>query len=209
MFVTFEGSEGSGKTTQIHLLAEFLVEQDLSVVITREPGGTHIAEQIREVLHNVHNTAMSSEAEILLYSAARAQHVRELIRPALTAGHIVLCDRFADSTMAYQGYGRQLNISHLQMITNFATGGLTPDLTFFFNIDVEIGLQRRMHGQLEMNRMDLQKRSFYERVSHGYKTLIAAEPQRWVVIEANRPINEIQDDVRTLFQEKLLHFRSP
>ena len=109
MFITFEGSEGSGKTTQITLLAEFLREQGFSIIVTREPGGTDIAEQIRDVLHHIDNTAMTSEAEILLYSAARAQHVGELIRPALTAGKVVLCDRFADSTMAYQGYGRGLD----------------------------------------------------------------------------------------------------
>ncbi len=203
MFITFEGSEGSGKTTQITLLAEFLREQGFSVIVTREPGGTDIAEQIREVLHHIDNTAMTSEAEILLYSAARAQHVGELIRPALEAGKIVLCDRFADSTMAYQGYGRGLDLAELQKITHFATGGLTPDLTLFFDIDVEIGLQRRVQGELEMNRMDLQKRAFYDRVQAGYLTLIEAEPHRWVTLDASRPIMALQEAIRQVVQERL------
>ena len=203
MFVTFEGTEGSGKTTQIPLLAAFLREQGFSVLETREPGGTAIAEQIRNVLHDVENTAITSETEILLYSAARAQHVGELIKPALKAGQIVLCDRFADSTMAYQGHGRQLNLDHLTYITQFATGGLTPDVTFFFELDIEAGLKRRVQGELEMNRMDMQKRSFYERVSQGYEALITADPGRWQRIDANQPIDTIQAELQTLILTKL------
>lgn len=203
MFITFEGSEGSGKTTQITLLADYLRQQGLAVLVTREPGGTAIAEQIRAVLHDVANTAMTAEAEILLYSAARAQHVGERIRPALDAGHIVLCDRFADSTLAYQGYGRQLDLAALQHITQFATSGLRPDLTFYFDIDVAAGLQRRVQGELEMNRMDLQQQAFYERVRMGYAALMAAEPARWVPVDAARPIATIQAELRQQLHSRL------
>ena len=135
MFITFEGTEGSGKTTQIPLLAKHLRARGYHVVETREPGGTDIGGQIRQVLHSVSNEAMTSRAEILLYAADRAQHVNQLIRPALAAGKIVLCDRYVDSTFAYQGYGRQLDLDSLKMITTFATAGLLPDLTFYLKID--------------------------------------------------------------------------
>ena len=153
MFITLEGPEGSGKSSQIGLLADFLEQQGFSVVVTREPGGTLIGDQIRHVLHDVANTAMSPAAELLLYSASRAQLVHELIRPALAAGQVVLCDRYADSTLAYQGYGRNLNLTDLQTITQFATGGLKPDLTLLLDIDVERGLARRRDGGEEMNRL--------------------------------------------------------
>ncbi len=198
MFITFEGSEGSGKTTQITLLADFLRQRGLSVVVTREPGGTPIAEQVRQVLHDVQNTAMTAEAEILLYAASRAQHVGELIRPALAKGQWVLCDRFADSTLAYQGYGRGLDLAALRQITQFATGGLQPQRTFYFDIDVQTGLERRVAGELEMNRMDLQQQAFYERVRAGYNELIAAEPNRWVRLNAARPIADIQTELQQL-----------
>ncbi|MBK8430936.1 MAG: dTMP kinase [Chloroflexi bacterium] len=198
MFITFEGSEGSGKTTQITLLADFLRQRGLSVVVTREPGGTPIAEQVRQVLHDVQNTAMTAEAEILLYAASRAQHVGELIRPALAQGQWVLCDRFADSTLAYQGYGRGLDLAALRQITQFATGGLQPQRTFYFDIDVQTGLERRVAGELEMNRMDLQQQAFYERVRAGYNELIAAEPNRWVRLNAARPIADIQTELQQL-----------
>ena len=198
MFITFEGSEGSGKTTQITLLADFLRQRGLSVIVTREPGGTPIAEQVRQVLHDVQNTAMTAEAEILLYAASRAQHVGELIRPALAKGQWVLCDRFADSTLAYQGYGRGLDLAALRQITQFATGGLQPQRTFYFDIDVQTGLERRVAGELEMNRMDLQQQAFYERVRAGYNELIAAEPNRWVRLNAARPIADIQAELQQL-----------
>ena len=198
MFITFEGSEGSGKTTQIQLLADYLRQQGQAVVVTREPGGTPIAEQIREVLHDVQNERMTAEAEILLYAAARAQHVGELIRPALAQGEWVLCDRFADSTMAYQGYGRGLDLATLRQITEFATGGLRPHRTFYFEIDVAVGLQRRRTGQLEMNRMDLQQQAFYDRVRAGYASLMAVEPERWVRVDGARPIETIHQELRLL-----------
>lgn len=196
MFITFEGPEGSGKTTQIRRLADFLVSQGRQVLTTRQPGGTEIGLQIRHILHDVHNSAMTSEAEILLYAADRAQHVGQLIRPALAAGQIVLCDRYVDSTIAYQGYGRGLDLNTLAEITHFATGGLQPDLTFFLDIEVSAGLARRESGQVEMNRMDLQQIAFYERVYQGYETLIKEDPQRWRRIDADQSIRAVQDQLQ-------------
>lgn len=195
MFITFEGTEGSGKTTQIALLADFLREQGFSVLTTREPGGTLISEQVRSILHDVHNEAMTPEAEILLYSAARAQLVGQVIRPALARGEVVLCDRYADSTLAYQGHGRGLNLDDLQRITRFATSGLQPTLTLYFALDIHQGLARREKGNLEMNRMDLQTRAFYERVQAGYEALIAADPARWVVIDAAQGVDLVHTAV--------------
>lgn len=199
MFITFEGPEGSGKSTQIRLLVEWLRAQGREVVLTREPGGTVIGDQIRGVLHDVDNTAMAASAEILLYSASRAQLVNELVRPSLAANKIVLCDRFFDSTYAYQGYGRGLDLASLQMITQFATGGLKPDLTLMLDIDVSRGIARRVDNNEEMNRLDLEKIEFHERVRQGYFALIDAEPDRWRVIDADRPIDVIQSELRGLF----------
>jgi dTMP kinase len=196
MFITFEGSEGSGKSTQITLLATYLKELGYQIKTTREPGGTQIGEQVRLCLHDVGNTDMTPAAEVLLYSASRSQLVEEVIKPALAEGKIILSDRYADSTLAYQGYGRQLDLVALTSITQFATGGLRPDLTIFLDIDVEEGLTRRTAGGEEMNRMDLQRLEFYHRVRQGYLTLAAAEPNRWIIIDAGRPASQVQDDIR-------------
>ena len=196
MFITFEGPEGSGKSTQIRLLAAWLRAQGVKVVMTREPGGTAIGDQIRGVLHDVGNTAMSASAEILLYSASRAQIVSERITPALTAGKVVLCDRYFDSTYAYQGYGRGLDLDSLKLITEFATGGLTPDVTFMLDIDVERGIARRVDNDEEMNRLDLEAIEFHQRVRQGYYALIDLSPARWQVIDADRPIEVIQTELR-------------
>lgn len=203
MFITFEGSEGSGKSTQINMLAAYLGQQGYEVLVTREPGGTHIGEQVRQCLHDVKNKEMTAAAEVLLYSASRSQLVREVIVPALENGVIVISDRYADSTMAYQGYGRQLDLDALGIITHFATGGLKPDLTILFDIDVEEGLSRRSVGGEEMNRMDLQEVAFYKRVRNGYMELVKQEPERWVIVDAGRPPDEIQNDVRRSVEAKL------
>lgn len=203
MFITFEGSEGSGKSTQINMLAAYLGQQGYEVLVTREPGGTHIGEQVRQCLHDVKNKEMTAAAEVLLYSASRSQLVREVIVPALENGVIVISDRYADSTMAYQGYGRQLDLDALGTITHFATGGLKPDLTILFDIDVEEGLSRRSVGGEEMNRMDLQEVAFYKRVRNGYMELVKQEPERWVIVDAGRPPDEIQNDVRRSVEAKL------
>jgi dTMP kinase len=203
MFITFEGPDGSGKTTQIALLAAFLRQQGYDVLTTREPGGTAIGDQIRTCLHDVRNADMTSAAEILLYSASRAQLVQEVIRPALASGITVICDRFADSTMAYQGYGRGLDLEALAFITRFATGGLEPDLTFLLDMDVEAGIHRRARGGEEMNRMDLQKASFHRRVREGYLQMVASQPQRWIVIDAERPVNVVQAAIREEIRARL------
>lgn len=203
MFITFEGPEGGGKTTQINLLAAYLQECGYRVLATREPGGTRIGDQIRACLHDVNNKEMVPQTELLLYSASRAQLVHEVIRPALAAGILVLCDRFYDSTLAYQGYGRGLDLSQLRRITAFATAGLKPDLTLLFDIDVESGLTRRTVGGEEMNRLDLEALTFHQRVRHGFHALAAAEPARWALIDAGRDPQLVQNDVRRLVMERL------
>src|SRR5512139_4288048 len=163
MFITFEGSEGSGKTSQIAPLAEFLRQRGLDVLTTREPGGAPIIEQIRAVILDRKNTEMHPRTEILLFQAARAQHVEQVIRPHLQKGGIVLCDRYADSTLAYQGYGRQTDLTELRKIVAYATGGLSPDLTLLFDLDVVEGLQRREKCG-DVNLLDALEMEFYQRV---------------------------------------------
>jgi dTMP kinase len=197
LFITFEGPEGSGKTTQIRLLADWLGEQGREVLTTREPGGTRIGEAIRNVLLSPAHTEMCAEAEILLFSAARAQIVRETLQPHLVRGGVVLCDRFADSTLAYQGYGRLLELDTLRQITQFATGGLVPALTICLDLPVVEGLRRKQGGdQAEWNRMERERLDFQERVRLGYLALAAAEPQRWFVLDALREIEVIQAEIR-------------
>ena len=202
MFITFEGPEGSGKTSQIAALATFLSEQGHKVLTTREPGGTKIGDQVRACLHDVANREMTAVAEMLLYSASRAQLVAELIRPKLAAGYIILCDRFVDSTLAYQGYGRGLDLNALKLISQFATTNLTPDLTLLLDIDVERGLARRLANDEEMNRLDLEKVSFHQRVRAGYYELRQLEPERWVVVDADRPFAAIQQELQTIIHKR-------
>lgn len=203
MFITFEGPDGSGKSSQIRLLATYLQEQGYQTVVTREPGGTVIGDEIRACVHNADHTAMLPEAELLLYSASRAQLVGELIRPSLAANKVVLCDRFYDSTLAYQGYGRGLDLDALRQITMFATRGLKPHLTLLLDVDVQIGLQRREASGLEMNRLDLEAIPFHQRTRDGYWQLAQAEPERWVVVDANLPMAAVQKQVQTIVMERL------
>jgi len=210
MFITLEGPDGSGKTTQIRLLYDALVAAECDVLLTREPGGTAIGDQIRVVLHDIENTDIVPETEILLYSASRAQLVGQVIRPALAAGTIVLCDRYADSTMAYQGYGRGLNLEALTAITDFATGGLKPDLTLFLDLEPQIGLTRRKTSGQEWNRMDRQTLDFYRLTRRGYHTLAEMEPERWVSIDASGSITEVAAAVWATVQRRLnLQGQSP
>ncbi len=204
LFITFEGPEGCGKTTQIKLLAEVLTARGCNVLNLREPGGTSIGDQIREVLHDLRNTEMHARAEILLYNAARAQIVEQRIKPHLAAGGIVLCDRFADSTLAYQGYGRGLDLSDVRHIVAFATQNLKPDLTLYLDIDVEAGLARRRTGGGEWNRMDDQTVEFYRRVREGYRALMAEEPQRWVSIDASRSVEDVQQEIWSVVQSRIV-----
>ncbi|GAB4460385.1 MAG: dTMP kinase [Anaerolineae bacterium] len=200
LFITFEGPDGSGKSTQITLLAEHLQRQGFDVLQTREPGGTPIGDQIRRVLHDVNNTAMVSRAEVLLYSASRAQLVQQAILPHLAAGGAVICDRYADSTYAYQGYGRQLDFDTLKIITRFATQELKPDITFYLDLDVTEGLKRKQQanhaGTGELNRMDQLALEFYRRVREGYLEMARAEPERWLVIDAGGTVTDVQRQIR-------------
>lgn len=192
MFITFEGPEGSGKTTQIHLLAEWLRGKGLGVVTTREPGGTRIGNGIRSLLLDVAHTEMTERTETLLFNAARAQIVHEVIRPALQAGEVVLCDRFADSTLAYQGYGYGQDRQELARIIRYATGGLTPDLTLYLDVKPEVGLARKQAGSgQEWNRLDARTVAFHRAVQAGYQALIRSEPERWQVIDSDQPAQTV------------------
>lgn len=195
-FVTFEGVDGSGKTTQLRLLAESLRREGHTVVETREPGGTPIAEKIRSLLLDPANTAMTPRAELLLYEAARAQHVEEVIRPALERGEIVLCDRFTDATLAYQGYGRGFPLEELRRLNAFATDGLQPDLTFLFDVDWETSRERvgsRGQGQ---DRLEGEAEVFHRRVRAGYQHLAAQETARIVLLDGSHSAAVIQSDIR-------------
>lgn len=195
LFITFEGPDGAGKSTQIDLVAKHLEQLGYRVFYTREPGGTPIGDQIRRILHDVKNSAITARAEILLYSASRAQLVEQIILPRLAQGEVVLCDRYADSTYAYQGYGRQLDFDQLRLITRFATQALTPDLTIYLDLDVEEGLRRKSAanraGQGEWNRMDQLDLAFHQRVRRGYLEMARAEPERWLVVDATASVAAI------------------
>jgi dTMP kinase len=202
MFITFEGPDGSGKTTQVAPLSEFLTQLGYQVLITREPGGTPIGDQIRQVLSDLKNTGMHPRSETLLFLAARAQLVEQVIKPHLADGHIVLCDRYADSTMAYQGYGHQNDLDQINSLINFATGGLKPDLTLLLDVGAEAGLKRKSEGT-EWNRLDAYSLKFHERVRQGYAELAQAEPERWVVIDADQPADRVQEMIRQVVQSRL------
>ena len=203
MFITFEGPDGSGKTSQLEMLMPVLKEKYPDVIRTREPGGTDIGDQIRSVIMNMKNKSMDPRTEILLFCASRAQLVEELVRPGLQAGKLILCDRYADSTMAYQGYGHGLDKEMLTSLLKFATGGLKPDLTLLFDISAEAGLRRRLKNHDEWNRMDDYALQFHERVRRGYLEMAAAEPERWVVIDADRPREEIHEEVVSVVRKAL------
>ena len=202
MFITLEGPEGSGKTSHMQPLAEFLRAQGWTVFPTREPGGTPIGEQIRDVLHNLENTAMHPRTEILLYQASRAQIVEQVIQPRLAAGEIVLCDRYADSTIAYQGYGHQTDLDELRRLVRFATGGLVPDLTVLLDLDVESGLKRKTRTE-EWNRLDAYSLEFHRRVRAGYLEMVRQEPQRWVVIDAEKDWDAVQAELREVIVSRV------
>lgn len=192
LFITFEGPDGSGKTTQIQLLAEALTRRGQATLLTREPGGTRIGNAIRTVLHDRAHVEMSPRAEALLYNAARAQLVDEVIRPALAVGTVVLCDRFADSTLAYQGFGYGRNLAELRLLIDYATGGLTPNLTVFLDIDPAEGLRRKQgDANAEWNRMEDKALAFHRAAHAGYLQLAAQEAERWLVVDATQPVATI------------------
>jgi dTMP kinase len=216
LFISFEGTEGSGKTTQISLLAERLRSMGYGVRTLREPGGTPIGEEIRHTLkHSPANHAMTAEAELLLMNASRAQLVREVIRPALAAGEIVLCDRFYDSTTAYQGYGRQLDLRMVSNIIDVAVGDTRPHLTVLFNIPHKVSEARRLARQptlpleLKRDRMEEADQSFFARVAEGYKAVAAAEPQRVRQFDATGKVAATQAAIWKLVEPLLARAQKP
>lgn len=202
MFITLEGPEGSGKTTHMPPLVAYLRAKGFTVFPTREPGGTAIGEQIREVIHDLKHVEMHPRTETLLYQAARAQIVEQVFRPRLQAGEIVISDRYYDSTIAYQGYGHQQDLQQVRSLVKYATGGLTPDLTVLLDVDVEEGLRRKKKDN-EWNRLDAYTVEFHQRVHAGYAEMVKAEPNRWVVINANQTWDAVQDELRIVVEAKI------
>ena len=203
MFITLEGPEGSGKTSHIPYLVEYLREQGHVVFPTREPGGTSISEQVRDILHDLKNAEMHPRTETLLYQAARAQIVEQVIQPRLTAGEIVISDRYFDSTIAYQGYGHQQNLDEVRALVKYATGGLTPDLTILLDLEVEVGLRRKTQNEMEWNRMDAYTVEFHKRVRMGYLEMVKAEPKRWVVVNSDQKWESVQEELKRVIVGRL------
>jgi dTMP kinase len=203
MFITLEGPEGSGKTSHIPYLVEYLREKGYTVFPTREPGGTSISEQIRDILHDLKNAEMHPRTETLLYQAARAQIVEQVIQPRLNAGEIVISDRYYDSTIAYQGYGHQQNLEQVRGLVKYATGGLTPDLTILLDLDVEVGLRRKTQNEVEWNRMDAYTVEFHRRVRAGYLELVKQDPTRWVVVNSDQKWDDVQAELKKVVLERL------
>jgi dTMP kinase len=203
MFITLEGPEGSGKTSHIPYLVEYLREKEYIVFPTREPGGTSISEQIRDILHDLKNAEMHPRTETLLYQAARAQIVEQVIKPRLAAGEIVVSDRYADSTIAYQGYGHQQDLEKVHALVNYATGGLTPDLTILLDLNVEVGLERKNQNEVEWNRMDAYTIEFHQRVRRGYLEMMKQEPKRWVIVNSDQKWDEVQAELRKVIEKRL------
>jgi len=202
MFITLEGPEGSGKSTQIKRLAKRLELMGYPVITTREPGGTPIGDQIRQVLVRMENKELHPRTEILLFLAARAQLVEQLIKPALQDGKIILCDRYGDSTLAYQGYGHGLDLEKLRQMLGFATDRLMPDLTILLDLDVKAGLMRKK-AEDEWNRLDAYEVMFHERVRKGYLQLASEEPERWRIVDASQDIDTVQEDLTRIILEAL------
>lgn len=199
-FITFEGGEGGGKSTQISRLHDYLIEQGHTVIVTREPGGTPIAERVRDLLLDPHNDAFVSMAELLLYEAARAQHVGELILPALESGTIVLCDRFYDSTTAYQGTGRFVAPADVDTLNQLASQGLQPDITILLDLPPEIGLERAM-GDGSGDRIEKESLEFHERVRAGFLALAEAHPERIHVMDALQSMDEVTEAIQAVVAE--------
>lgn len=208
MFLTFEGIEGCGKSTQIRLLSEALTTAGHQVVLTREPGGCPIADQVRAVLLDAANQAMVPMTELLLYGAARAQHLSEVVYPALSQGRVVLCDRFSDATRAYQAFGRGLDRQLIEQVNQLACQGLTPDMTLLLDCPVEVGLTRARQridaadGPRE-ERFELETLAFHQRVRDGYLTLAAEEPHRFVLVDAGKRPEQVADQITTAVLSRL------
>ncbi|GAC1394891.1 MAG: dTMP kinase [Thermoanaerobaculia bacterium] len=206
MFITFEGIEGSGKSTQLHRVAAFLRERGRTVVITKEPGGTQIADRIRAILLDSKST-IDAVAEVLLFAASRRQNTVEIIRPAVERGDVVLCDRYTDSTLAYQGFGRLINLDQLRTLNGWATGDLNPELTFIFDLTEEVGLSRAVHrnssAAADEGRFEAEDLRFHRRVREGYLTLAASDPQRYAVVDANGSIDAVFEKTLDVLRKRL------
>lgn len=202
LFVTFEGTDGCGKTTQMKRAADWLRGRGYEVVSTREPGGCPISERIREIILDVGSAGMTAECEAMLYAAARAQHVSEVIRPAVKRGAIVLCDRFLDSSLVYQGVGRGLGMGAVRALNRLGVDGCQPDLTLFYDISPERAMQRRRAAS-EPDRLELERKEFFEAVYGAYRALAAEDPERIAVIDADRPIDAVETDTRRCLAETL------
>lgn len=202
--ITFEGGEGAGKSTQLQALAERLSAQGSTVLMTRQPGGTAHGRRIRDlILQPFADDQLSARAELFLYLADRAQHVDTVIRPALARGEVVLCDRYTDSTLAYQGYGRQLDIAELKQLNLLATTALWPDLVLWLDILPEVGRQRIL-GRQSLDRLEAEALSFHERVRAGYADLAAEAPQRWVRIDASQSAEQVAEMIWQTVQQRSL-----
>ena len=201
LFITLEGPEGSGKSSVMEKVYERLLSEGYEIVKTREPGGTPIGEQIRNVILNQDNTKMDIRTECLLFAASRRQHLVEKIWPSLKQGKLVFCDRYLDSSLAYQGYARKLGIDNVLNVNLFATENTYPDLTLFFDVAPEIGLERinKNHNR-EVNRLDVEKLEFHKNVSKGYITLLNMYPERIKRIDASKPFNEVVEDTYALIK---------
>jgi len=206
LFITFEGPEGAGKTTIINMVTEEFLRLGLNFISTREPGGIRIAESIRNIILNPENTEMDKRTEALLYAAARRQHLAEKVLPALEEGKIVLCDRFIDSSLAYQGVGRGIGIDEIYKINEFAINGLMPHMTIYFDLDPKVGLQRvHQADDREINRLDLEELDFHLKVQSGYSEIIKREPNRFKVIDASKSIEEVYEATIYAILEKIGH----
>lgn len=202
-FVVFEGGEGSGKSTQVEILASHLRGEGQIVTVTREPGGTRLGEQIRAVTHNPENVDLDPVTEAYLMAASRAQHVREVILPSLAAGRIVISDRFSDSSIAYQGYGRKLGPEVIAQLNELAVNGAIPDLTILLDVPPTVGIKRRHEAGKVKDRLDLESPDFYDRVYAGYLDLAKKHPERYVVIDATAPIEKVAELVWRVVKERL------
>lgn len=199
LFITFEGADGCGKTTQINLLKDYLENKGYSVLLTREPGGKGLGEKIREILLN-YDGIVADRCESFLFLADRAQNIEVIIKPAIEKGQIVLCDRHTDSSVAYQGYGRGLDIEQIKTLNNLATGGMQPDLTLVFDIDVETSMKRVGN---EKDRMESSGKEFFNRVRNGYLELAKNEPNRMKVVDSTVSIDEIHQEVIKIIKQYL------
>jgi len=201
--ITFEGIDGSGKTAQITRLTDLLQALDIRVLVLREPGGTPIGEAIRKILLDRKHMEMCSETEMLLFSAARAQLVRQVIMPALAEGTWIICDRFFDSTLAYQGYGRGMDLDSIRWLNRLAVGPCLPDISFVLDLPVELAVARLAGRQEKADRLDQESRAFMERAREGYRHLAAAEPDRLVVVDASQPEEILAKQIHNVLREGL------